>query len=77
MRLREEAIHAIAVQHESDCGNPGIFTDINGSDGTWEVVIKHYSVNDPLKCIDTPCRYTAINRWVVTAKRGEPEEREQ
>lgn len=74
MSLRkDEAIYAISVQHESDCGKPGIFTDITGSDDTWEVVIDHYSVNDPLKRIGNPCRYTAINRWVVTAKHGEPE----
>lgn len=67
LQERGEAIRQVAVQHESDCGQPGIFSEVSSnSERVWTVVIEHFDTKAPLTCIGTPCRYTARLRWHVT-----------
>jgi hypothetical protein len=62
---RSEALRAIAVQHESDCGRPGIFTEMSSSETAWTAVIEHYDPVRPLESVGSPCRYTAKRPWQI------------
>lgn len=64
-REREAAMKAVAIQHESDCGMPGIFSHVADSDRAWTLVIEHYDEDRPLEKVGRPCRYTARHDWQV------------
>lgn len=72
LRRESRPKHAIAVRHESDCGKPGIFSEVTSdSEGVWTVVIEHYDEAAPLTRIGIPCRYTAANYWQINAERDQ------
>ena len=60
---RHKAIYEISVQHEADCGKPGIFSSVTQAGGIWTAVIDHYDPADPLHHTGSSCRYTAANYW--------------
>lgn len=60
---RASAIREIAIQHESDCGIPGLFSDVRDLGGSWSAVIEHYDPDRPLERIGRPCLYTARHVW--------------
>ena len=62
---RSEAIKAVAIKHEFDCGIPGIFSHVSDSGRGWTVVIEHYDPAQPLEKVGKPCRYTARHGWKV------------
>lgn len=67
LQERAEAIRQVGIQHESDCGQPGIFSEVSSnSERVWTVVIEHYDEKQPLVGIGEACRYTARLQWHIT-----------
>jgi hypothetical protein len=62
---RSEALQVVAVRHESDCGRPGVFSEVFSTATTWTAVIEHYDPERPLERSGAPCRYTAKHDWQV------------
>jgi hypothetical protein len=63
---RAEAVRLVSTRHESDCGRPGIFTEISNTEAGWTMVIEHYDQAKPLEHVGTPCRYVAEHAWHIS-----------